>query len=252
MSTPQPEWLFVSNLGDVDPINHGGYFIYVDANGIYEPEAERLDPPNEDPEKEDVAAWLVHRFTIEDMWWTGGILSDNQFHLDSPAWFARPYNPERRQDGPGGLEELSSFISATPEELRDMFLSPNLLMRAEAWRLVGDYHGFHELDQYHLHLTKAEAEARYADDIKVDDDRRRRGEFKTFRNVWTPINGTRLYGYASDLHKDQHGDRRIIAPSIEDAVRGRGPVFDDAQVSLVEPGDQWGKYENHSNDATGA
>lgn len=42
METKQPRWKLVAQLGDVHPIDYGGYFVYRDTTGVYEEEAEVL------------------------------------------------------------------------------------------------------------------------------------------------------------------------------------------------------------------
>jgi hypothetical protein len=59
----QPEWKCVANLGDVNPIDHGGFFVFVDKTGHYAPEVEILEVPDEDSEKR---RWTVYRFCLED------------------------------------------------------------------------------------------------------------------------------------------------------------------------------------------
>ena len=38
MKTQQPRWKNVGHIGDVDPIAHGGGFVYEDSTGVYCPE----------------------------------------------------------------------------------------------------------------------------------------------------------------------------------------------------------------------
>ena len=42
METKQPKWKLIAQLGDVNPIDYGGYFIYEDETGVYPPEGEKL------------------------------------------------------------------------------------------------------------------------------------------------------------------------------------------------------------------
>ena len=47
----QPKWKKIANLGDVNPLDHGGLFVLIDETGVYPPEMERLEPPcDDDPE----------------------------------------------------------------------------------------------------------------------------------------------------------------------------------------------------------
>lgn len=79
-ATQQPTWKLIANLGDVHPIDYGGYFVYVDETGTYEAEAELLEVP----EDED-RTYRVYRFILDRCTLTNGVLSDNKFHPDHPA-----------------------------------------------------------------------------------------------------------------------------------------------------------------------
>jgi hypothetical protein len=57
----QPIWKFVVNLGDTDPIENGGYFVFTDETGVYPPEVELLEEPAEDSK-----TWTVYRFVLEN------------------------------------------------------------------------------------------------------------------------------------------------------------------------------------------
>jgi len=144
MQTKQPEWKTVANLGDVNPIDYGGYFVNVDTTGVYPPEAELLEVDYE------TGKCTVYRFILENMTYQNGILSDNQFHPDHAVWFA------------GKLGQVASCMGTTADELVEQFTSSNPIDRAIAWRCIGDYFGFHELDSYPLELTRNEVKQRYA------------------------------------------------------------------------------------------
>lgn len=197
MTSVQPVWKFVTNLGDVGYLDHGGYFIYEDTTGQYPPEAEWLEMPEEyeqdckkcngvgqlpidcdDAEFSDCpkcsgtgisqkANYTVYRFVLEPCTYTNGILSDNPFHPDHPAWFAHP--EDRRKERPQDrtyLNDLAGFANDLPwgqdvEELVRLFISNNPVERADAWRAVGEYHGWENLDSYPLRLTRKEVEERY-------------------------------------------------------------------------------------------
>lgn len=137
--TNQPIWKCMANLGDRSPIEYGGYFVYVDTTGVYPPEAEYLNAPNSDNSPEP---WTLHRFVLEPCTYQNGILSANKFHPDHPVWFAD------RLDG------LAAFIGSTREDLIKEFCSENPIDRAHAWRDVGEYHGFENLDGYPHHYSK--------------------------------------------------------------------------------------------------
>jgi hypothetical protein len=179
MITNQPIWKYIANLGDKDPIDHGGYFIYEDETGVYPPEGELLiapdaDPPDpkegEDPEDKKFKKWTVFRFIlnkcIQQPFWPY-TLSDNPYHPNLPAWFAE-FENGRRDD----INGMASFADLAPDILRQMFCSWKTLDRARAWQIVGEYFGFENLDSYPLHLAREEAIERYTEELYADGARK--------------------------------------------------------------------------------
>lgn len=264
----QPEWKYVCNLGDVSPIDHGGDFLYVDATGVYSPEIEHLVAPADDVFDTPRARWTVYRFSVSpctfisgrQLWeeskgellekWTWdmiaekgraawnqkAILSDNKYHPRHPVWFARPFDPERPQDGRGGLEELSSFIGVTVDELVEMFLSPDARVRARAWLVPASYHALENFDGYPLDLKREEVEKRYEDELRLDSIRR--NDHKLFKRVWAHHpRGGRDYGYATEVRKGLYSPERGICPSVESAACGGGISYPDSQVNLADESD---------------
>lgn len=153
--TDQPTWKFVENLGDVNPVEHGGFFVFIDETGVYAPEVEMLDPPCEGQDK-----WTVYRFILEPCTFKDGILSDNRFHPNHPAWFAKP--EKDRKERPQDTTYLNDLTGAFPlDELTRLFCSDDPKERAVAWREVGEYHGYDNLDSDPLRLTEEEVKQRY-------------------------------------------------------------------------------------------
>ena len=166
----QPVWKFIANLGDAHPIKYGGLFVYVDETGVYPPEAELLVEPSDeewhDDDRKEFEAdgkphestlrWKVYRFILEPCTYINGILSDNKFHPNHPAWFAKYLHLIASSSG---QPDDRAFIS--------MFLSDDPCERAWAWRAVGEYHGWENLDSYPLTLTREEVNERYKDLIAV-------------------------------------------------------------------------------------
>jgi len=155
MTSVQPAWKFVANLGDMNPLDYGGLFVYVDTTGIYTPQAEKLvldEPDNLN------STYTVYRFCLEPCTYINRILSDNKFHPDYPAWFAMP---ERERKGSPQestyLKDLAAYVGVTVQELAKWFCSNDVCQRARAWEIVGEYHGFENLDGYPLKLFRSEA-----------------------------------------------------------------------------------------------
>lgn len=138
----QPEWIKVGTLGDINPIDYDGGFVFEDTTGVYPPEVEYYVRDSDD----DDSKIRVYRFIVEPCTFINGVLSDNPYHKDHAVWFA------------DSLTALASFCGI--DELVQMFCSPDTMTRAHAWLEVGLYWGFNELDDYPLVLTYTEAEAR--------------------------------------------------------------------------------------------
>ena len=149
--TKQPAWKRIANLGDVNPIDYGGYFVYVDTTGVYPPEAEVLISPDSDDAPE---GWTVYRFILDQCTFVDGVLSDNSFHPELPAWWADE------------LPRLAAYNGQTELRLVTDFCSDDPIARAWAYRSLGDYYGYHELDSYPLRFhSRDDVEARYPEDV---------------------------------------------------------------------------------------
>ncbi len=157
----QPKWKLIAQLGDANPLEYGGYFIYQDETGVYVEEGEVLLTPDEEDGEH-----IVSRFSLEKCTFINGILSDNKFHPDKPAWFAKPESErkERPQDTTY-LSNVAEFVGLDYDDFVESFCSDDSRARALAYQAVGEYHGFANLDSDPLTLTRSEAFDRYADDI---------------------------------------------------------------------------------------
>jgi len=143
MKTKQPKWKCVAQLGDANPIDYGGYWVFIDTTGVYPPEAELYEA------NDNETGGTCYRWILEPCTYINGILSDNKFHPDHPVWFADK------------LQAICDSLDGTVEELIEHFTSDDPIKRALAWRSVADYFGPHELDSYPLTLTEKEAQKRY-------------------------------------------------------------------------------------------
>ena len=147
LAMSQPQWELVANLGDVDWFEHGGIFVYRDKTGIYDPEIEILHEISLGPR-------LIDRFVAEKCYFTNGILSDNQYHLDYPVWFA------------SDLESISSFYGYDIETLIKYLCSDDPIERALGYLAVYYYWGIDNLGGDRLELTPFETINRYRHDMK--------------------------------------------------------------------------------------
>jgi hypothetical protein len=146
----QPSWKLLGSLGDVNPIDHGGMLVYEDTTGAYPPEAVMIRPLDESEHDESGERWIVYRFPLERCTHIDGVLSDNEFHPEHPAWFAKD------------LSHVASFTGTTEEELIEALCSDHLIERAAAYEAIGSYRGFINLDHEPVtDFDRSEMEARY-------------------------------------------------------------------------------------------
>ena len=139
MSTNQPKWQLVANLGDVNPFEHGGFFIWKDLTGVYDLEATSLTVCSEDQ-------IIESRILLEKCYLTNGILSDNKFHLDHPVWFSED------------LPAIALFNDVSVDELMARLCSDNPIDRGVGYLDVFQYHGSQGDDNI---LTGKEVRAKY-------------------------------------------------------------------------------------------
>lgn len=148
MSTNQPRWKFKCNLGDVDPLEHDGLFVYEDETGVYQPEMERLERLGDDN-------YLVYRVVLDRCAYVDGrhLVHDKDFAKAEPAkyieWFSRD------------LKSVASFVGRKVAELITDLCSEDVQARALAYQDIYSYHGWENGDSEPLTLTREEAEARY-------------------------------------------------------------------------------------------
>lgn len=156
----QPQWNRIANLGDQSAnhgnLDYGAFFVYEDTTGVYPPEAELIEEPIED---EDTVT--VYRFELPRCTYINGILSDNQFHPELSVWFAPSAVERAARPQDSNLAQLCETMDLTEDEFIRLITSEDPRNRAIAWRMVGEYHGFENLDGYPLTMSQTEAEARY-------------------------------------------------------------------------------------------
>lgn len=140
MKTKQPKWKCIAQLGDVNPVEHGGIWVFEDQTKTYSPEIEMFEPET----------GTLSRFQMDGCTHINGILSDNKFHPEKEAWFA------------DRISAVAESVGKTESELILMLCHPsNIIQRAHGWLAIVGYFGVYELDQYPIKLKKAEAKNRY-------------------------------------------------------------------------------------------
>lgn len=152
----QPDWELVANLGDQNPLEYGGYFIYRDKTDVYEDEAALIQPDAE------TGKFTIWRFQIERLKLVDGYLVPI---LYMPSW----NHPVEKYDQwyHDQLPEVAKTMSTTPEAIEQALISPDPIVRAEAYRDLGDYFGWVNFDAYPLtDLSLAEVKKRYRKELR--------------------------------------------------------------------------------------
>lgn len=150
----QPIWEFIQYLGDEDPLEHGGYFVYRDKTGAYAEEVQRLTPMID-------RSFLIYRTPIERLKLVDGYLVPLRYRPDWP-------HPLERYDEwfHEKLGEVAHSIGATKEALAKDFTSPDPIRRAWAYQAVGDHFGWENFDSDPLRMTRAEVKKRFRKELK--------------------------------------------------------------------------------------
>lgn len=144
MATQQPEWELVGTIGDRNPVEYGGGYVFRDKTGVYAPEVEWIEPYDD-----SVPSVMVYRVPMERHTYVDGILSDNPYHPDKAVWYA------------DDLQFVCRYCGCDCDELIGNLCGDDPVARAWAYETLASYHGWHEFDHYPLGLTADEAERRY-------------------------------------------------------------------------------------------
>jgi hypothetical protein len=160
MATKQPSWKLIANLGDASPLDYGGYFVYRDETGVYPEEAEILLL---DDEGDEDSKYTVYRVVLDPLKLVDGYLVPLKY---DPSW---PHPVEQYDEWfHKDLAGVASSIGTTKEDLEAAFTSPDPLVRANAYRTIGEYHGWENLDSDPLTgLKRSEVKKRYRDELKT-------------------------------------------------------------------------------------
>ena len=143
----QPVWKFIVNLGNANPIENGGYFIFEDDTDVYSPEAELFV----------AKTGMIYRFLLDRHELHDGLI---------------PYGFSKRKDLPYPLEryaewfndslrDIANFTGFDLDYLISLFTNENVIDRALAYRSVGEYHGFENLDSSPKDILNAAFHERY-------------------------------------------------------------------------------------------
>jgi hypothetical protein len=161
----QPVWRCVANLGDVDPVEHGGLFVSVDQTGVYDPEMELIDePPAEyrDYDREsgwsEDARWTIYRVCLERYQRYRGYIVPVAYDPGSWVHPIATYEPWFLDD----LDLTAVSVGDTTEEIVDDLCAGDPVRLAQAWRAILDYHGWLNGDSYPRQVDLAAITARCA------------------------------------------------------------------------------------------
>jgi len=148
MTTKQPSYWCIENIGDVDPMEHGGAFVLVDRTGVYSPVLLILEGNCDNGHSlHDIE--LTPLIRIKDNDGRQHSLSDNKFHPDLPVWFADKKS----------LQDLASFSGRSYDGLLNSFLSSCPVERAFPYMSAFMFHGSEELGGGSRKITNEKAEA---------------------------------------------------------------------------------------------
>ena len=138
--TEQPIWRCIANLGDVNPLDHGGVFVLIDKTGVYPPEMEVWEAPDG-----DVEHWERARFIMDPCTYRDGVLSDNPYHPELPAWWAAD----------GWLASCANTNGVTGLELINQLCSDDPVERAQGYYSLYLCHGGQEITAGEVEVWKS-------------------------------------------------------------------------------------------------
>lgn len=156
--TGQPVWRLIANLGDADPFSYGGYFVYRDETGVFPEFAELLVV---DDEGEEDSTYTIYRFDIDPLKMVNGYLVSSHWE---PSWPhpLETYDEWFHED----LKSVADYVGSTKEALERALTSRDPLERAQAYRAVGEYHGWDNFDSDPLTgVTLRQVRMRYSEEL---------------------------------------------------------------------------------------
>lgn len=148
MKTQQPSYWCIENIGDVDPVEHGGAFVLVDRTGVYNPVLLILEGDCANGHSlHDIELDSLIRIKDEDDRLDS--LSDNRFNPDVPAWFGDKKS----------LQDLANFSGHSYDSLLNSFLSSCPVERAFPYMSAFLFYGSENLGGNPRKITNEKAEA---------------------------------------------------------------------------------------------
>lgn len=139
----QPLWHCIGAIGDVDPVEHGGGFVFADRRRLYPAEVAFIEAPEDALWDDDGwsrdARWIVYRVPLE------------RFGRREAAreWWA------------DHLASVAMTVGETEERLLARVESEDPMDRAGFYEAVAATFGWGELDPYPLSMTRAGVRRRF-------------------------------------------------------------------------------------------
>jgi hypothetical protein len=118
--------------------------VYEDITGVYPPEMVLFDAP---ATIKTGTKYKVHRVMCEKCYHTDGVLSDNRFHKDKPAWF--------------DVQDVARTHGADVQQIIDGLCGDDILARCAVYQMLVRHHGVINFDEYPARMTRTELRRRY-------------------------------------------------------------------------------------------
>lgn len=136
MKTKQPAWFCVDNLGDVNPLEHGGQFLMIDRRGVYSPELWVWDPDK----------MSLHSIGLDRCHKTGNGVGENEYFPNYQSWFGDIKNIKSVCDSCGWKQSefIGSLVNSDPS------------VRARAYYDIALTHGIENFDSEPEKYAEAE------------------------------------------------------------------------------------------------
>jgi len=145
--TQQPKWKLAGHVGDVDPIAHGGGFVYIDETGVYGPEM----------------TWFE---TLDDGTWERlqgeTPVTEYRIMLDSGTeewWYEDLY-------------KVVEYCGGQLKDYREYAVSSDPMVLANLYADLISYHSAYEFDQYPSTYTEDQEYERYKEEMSTSLSRR--------------------------------------------------------------------------------
>jgi len=162
MAKPE-KYKFIANLGDADPLESGGYFIY--STGVHRETVHDWSPKDVRHRAELLAplvdgSYLVYIFDLERFKLVEGYLVPIRY---DKSW---PHPVERYDEWfHKELSKVAASMGQDPRDLEKAFTSKDPIELARAYEDVANYHGWENFDTGPVQLKRSEVKKRYRKEL---------------------------------------------------------------------------------------